>query len=636
MICPRCGHDQPDSTECHGCGIVFAKYRSAGPTKRQAPTSGAGADATADPEPSRQEQTVRLFLASVAVSWASISLLLWGTREAGLGVLGLAIVPLAATFVVWTRIGESIPEPAVRKRIVLTGLWSIWGWFALLLPALFLLSLVAWAAMGETGSEAPRVAMIALAGGLLLIVVGLANTWYCSSRVIRQGGPAPSVVATGATVALGLTLSIALPPLVAAYRRHKEAEELNTRPARQAAALAALQSKCDRGVSQGCYELAEGLERGRYTGAWDAPRELALYARACELGGSPKEPQSAGPTGCVKAGVMCQAGHEVPIDLARAYALYDRGCTFGNLEACDHMGKALAAGQGTPRDAARAAPILERACGVPSAPGFSAQMPPACASLGRLYLDGDGVGQDVSHARTLFQLACDSGDGMGCYELGRLHHRGLGVPKDLLKAEALYDRACTLADTSVDKSGCNGVEQECRGELPRICSSVAKAIYDDQDEPRAAALHRRACEAGLAEGCLRAAWRYETGGSPSRLNSPRARIDLPLARALYERGCELDEKECAAVLRLDVAACEQADAEACRRAAHRYETTPQEGTGGGKLYSAAHFYTLACALDPRSPACDDVGRLCRSAAETDHWQDVSEFCRSKEIAARQR
>jgi TPR repeat protein len=636
MICPRCGHDQPDTTECHACGIVIAKYRSAGPTKLQAPTTGAGADVTADPEPSRQEQTIRLFLASVAVSWASIIILLWGAREAGAGMLALSIVPLAATFVVWTRIGESIPEPAVRKRIVLAGVWSIGGWFALLIPALFLFALVAYAAMGETGSEAPRMAMIALAGGLLLIVVGLVNTWYCSSRVIRQGGPAPSVMATGATVALGLTVSIALPPLVAAYRRHQEAEELETRPAREAAALAALQDQCDRGVTEACYELAEGLERGRYGRDWDAPRELALYARSCELG-SPKWPQGAGPTGCVKAGVMCQAGDQVPIDLARAYALYDRGCTLGNLEACYHLGEVLVAGQGAPRDAVRAAPILERACGIPSSPGFQAQNAPACASLGKLYLDGDGVVKDLWHARTLFQLACDSSDGMGCYELGRLYHRGLGVRKDLLKAEALYDRACTLVSDGVDKNGCNAVEQECRGELPRLCSSVAKAIYVN-DEPRAAALHRRACEAGLAQACSSAARRYETGGFPTRLDSPKAPTDLPLARALYERGCELDEKDpaCANVLRLDVDACTQAHADACLRAAHWYETARQEGTAGGSLYSAARFYTRACAIDPRSPACEDVGRLCKWAGEAGHWQDVSEFCSSDNVAARPR
>jgi TPR repeat protein len=280
----------------------------------------------------------------------------------------------------------------------------------------------------------------------------------------------------------------------------------------------------------------------------------------------------------------------------------------------------------------RAAAVLTRACGAPKEAGFMADMPPSCARLGRMYLDGEGVARDEQQALALFELACFSRSGIGCYELGRLHLRGMGVARDTAKAEELFDKACALESQSAsfDKGGCLLVEKECEVDAPRNCMAAAMAIRDD--EARSAALHRRACAAGKAEACNWAARKYEFGATTSTASARPAPIDLRLARSLYERGCELDAKgpACAGALRMDDAACRDAPsaaerAGACLRAGRRHETA----TGGlvsQSLYLAAKSYEAACGLEPGGPGCAELERLCAWAPGAQKWMEVQGAC----------
>jgi uncharacterized protein len=63
------------------------------------------------------------------------------------------------------------------------------------------------------------------------------------------------------------------------------------------------------------------------------------------------------------------------------------------------------------------------------------------SNLGSLYANGQGVAQDYTKARELFQKAADKGDAMGMTDLGLLYENGQGVAQDDGKARELYENA---------------------------------------------------------------------------------------------------------------------------------------------------------------------------------------------------
>lgn len=65
----------------------------------------------------------------------------------------------------------------------------------------------------------------------------------------------------------------------------------------------------------------------------------------------------------------------------------------------------------------------------------------AMTLLGELYLNGQGVPQDVKEAINWFQLAAAKGDPEAQFSLGLLYARGRGVEKDVEKAVELFTKA---------------------------------------------------------------------------------------------------------------------------------------------------------------------------------------------------
>jgi TPR repeat protein len=328
---------------------------------------------------------------------------------------------------------------------------------------------------------------------------------------------------------------------------------------------------------------------------------------------------------------MLQEGKDVPADLARAVPLLEHACELDNKWGCEGLGLALARGAGTKKDTPRAALALRGACNFPNDPGSTTWFPVSCATLGRLYLEGDGVPRDFAQALALFGRACDRGGGLGCYELGVLLHHGAGVPLDKAKGEAFLDRACPAKLGDFDRSACALVEKECEGDAPRTCLGVALATVDD--EARAAKLHQRACEAGLAEGCLEAGRKYEDGGTKWQRDTKLAPVDTRLAKSLYERGCELDPKSkaCYRALQMDEKACQSEGsdprerADSCLQAGRRLESSTR-GYGDSDLYLASQRYKLACSLDTHGPACGELKRLCEWAPGARKWMAVQAAC----------
>ena len=68
-----------------------------------------------------------------------------------------------------------------------------------------------------------------------------------------------------------------------------------------------------------------------------------------------------------------------------------------------------------------------------------------CADLGNLYQLGQGVRQDYSQARTLFQKACDGGEMVGCSNLGLLDANGLGAANNSGEAFNFIAKPVTVA-----------------------------------------------------------------------------------------------------------------------------------------------------------------------------------------------
>ena len=54
--------------------------------------------------------------------------------------------------------------------------------------------------------------------------------------------------------------------------------------------------------------------------------------------------------------------------------------------------------------------------------------------------------QDYYNAKKYYEIACNKGDGIGCYNLGNMYYNGEGVRQDYYKAHELYKKACDMKD----------------------------------------------------------------------------------------------------------------------------------------------------------------------------------------------
>ena len=68
------------------------------------------------------------------------------------------------------------------------------------------------------------------------------------------------------------------------------------------------------------------------------------------------------------------------------------------------------------------------------------------AWLGRCYMEGAGVEQDVTRALELYRQSAESGAAEGCLQLGNCYLEGKGVQKDAREAVRLYEQAVAQDD----------------------------------------------------------------------------------------------------------------------------------------------------------------------------------------------
>jgi TPR repeat protein len=187
----------------------------------------------------------------------------------------------------------------------------------------------------------------------------------------------------------------------------------------------------------------------------------------------------------------------------------------------------------------------------------------ACAILGEHYQIGLGVAWSPGRAIEAYERSCEAGTGLGCAGLGAMYAYGYGVDVDRSKAKVYRDRAHAhwLA--------------ACLGTGPRWCTYAAWSTR--AAEPTEHELHQRACDHGIAQGCIRVLGEQITHPTGS-LDATRRELDQWCRRgesvACQELASAYDlpnDLHPVRVAELTRQACVLGDADACLRAGVLHE-----------------------------------------------------------------
>lgn len=167
----------------------------------------------------------------------------------------------------------------------------------------------------------------------------------------------------------------------------------------------------------------------------------------------------------------------------------ERACdAAGDAKACARVAELYWDGKnGQPYDPARSFRFATKAC--EAGDGFG------CALLGLHYQDGIGTTWAPALAVAAYEKACKAGTGVGCFNLSGMYAGAHGVDRDQAKADELMK----LAESHWLAA--------CKGAEPRWCTNAA-FLLRRTGRPSAFAdayaLDRRACDHGVALGCVEA------------------------------------------------------------------------------------------------------------------------------------
>jgi TPR repeat protein len=195
-----------------------------------------------------------------------------------------------------------------------------------------------------------------------------------------------------------------------------------------------------------------------------------------------------------------------------ALKAFERACAGQNEQGCEYAARMLA-DKSPRRDPQKARAHAERGCRLGSQKCCElAAIILAAAPAPREYSDGPAAacGKAAECAKK-----CDADDGHACHLLGLYRSGGLeGAPVDLPRARSALLRACSLGDADA-------------------CDSAAALAQHGQggekDAELSLELRRRGCDLGRAAACSKAADQMP---------------QEPRAAALRKRACKLNAREC--------------------------------------------------------------------------------------------
>ena len=144
----------------------------------------------------------------------------------------------------------------------------------------------------------------------------------------------------------------------------------------------------------------------------------------------------------------------------------------------------------------------------------------AFLSLGLYLVAGDlesGVeaykSQNFSLAKSKFELACQSGEKMGCENLAVMYVLGKGMSKDSASAIKFYEKGCELGSKEAC-SGAGGIYVSSDKEKARTllnkgcelgdgfsCATAGSYLLEEKKFKEAYALFEKACKIGDSLGC---------------------------------------------------------------------------------------------------------------------------------------
>lgn len=260
------------------------------------------------------------------------------------------------------------------------------------------------------------------------------------------------------------------------------------------------QRACDLDDGNSCYFLVQPALSVRRA---SPEATVAMTKRACMLGVS---------AACEDLGTWFEKGEGVPPDPSAAIAFFrnaagirTRQCDAGDAFACLALSKQVNAGDGVPKDAAEAARLAALGLAI-YGDDCEAGDALACYSAGDILSDVLSEGSnDLARAATFYEVACRRDARFACSPLARLYQEGQGVPRDDEKAAALLRRACDAGS--------------------------AGSCFKVGDTPRGILLTEESCDRGYSLSCDNLSVRYEKGdGVP---------VDHVRADALNARACLL-------------------------------------------------------------------------------------------------
>lgn len=272
--------------------------------------------------------------------------------------------------------------------------------------------------------------------------------------------------------------------------------------------------KCEGGDHEACETIAVAHASGES----DEPSDetsIALLRAACGAG--------RGKACSWLAHALRTGSMGVEPDPSAALKHYKFACNANRSAACVNAGIALATGDlgVLMPDSEGAASFFQKGCELKDQH--------ACASLGALYEQGDGLPKDILKAKKLYETACDQDIAIACFNLGEMYDTGrdeADIAYDHAKAVTYYEKSCA----SDEIQACNNL-----GQL------LARTVMIPQDHRRAFQLFKKSCEAELPIGCGSLGEAYENGWG--------VKANREEARKLYTVSCGMENPAACRMLR---------------------------------------------------------------------------------------
>jgi TPR repeat protein len=207
--------------------------------------------------------------------------------------------------------------------------------------------------------------------------------------------------------------------------------------------------------------------------------ETACSAR-CQAGEAPS---------CTALAIVHEFALETTANTTYAARLLDQACAMRDGAACNDLGVMHGKGLGFPVDVDKAETLYQVACDYGQIVG--------CENLTRSRAWGSTPPDSVARAAEVVENAClSASDARACESLGWMRERGSAVPRDEAAALVLFKRAC-------DAGAVGACEQLGR--------ALLQGAGGPQDDKAAARLFRRACDDARSDGCVDLATMYCMG-----------------------------------------------------------------------------------------------------------------------------